>query len=42
MKRLILLGVLISAGALSMTVAAVQQPAGGGQPQPMVVETQKL
>ena len=42
MKRIILLGVLISAGALSMTVAAMQQPAAGGQPQPMVVETQKL
>ena len=41
MKRIILLGALISAGALSMTVTAMQQPAGGQQ-QPMVVETEKL
>jgi cyclase len=42
MKRIILLGVLISAGALSMTVAAMQQPAAGGQQAPRVVEIQKL
>jgi cyclase len=40
MKRIILLGVLIGAGALSMTVGAMQQPAA--QQQPMVVEIEKL
>ena len=34
------LGTLVTAGALSMTVAAFQQPAG--QPAPMVVEADKL
>jgi cyclase len=40
MKRVSVLGVLAAAGALSMTVAAFQQPAG--QPAPMVVEVDKL
>ena len=40
MTRGSVLGTLIAAGALSMTVAAVQQPAG--QPAPMVVEVDKL
>ena len=38
MKRLVLLGVLAASGALSMTVAAFQQPAAA----PMVVEVEKL
>ena len=41
MKRIILLGVLLGAGALSLPLTAMQQPAGGA-PQPMVVETEKL
>ena len=40
MKRLILLGVLLSAGAFSLTVTAMQQPAG--PPAPRVVEIQKI
>jgi cyclase len=40
MRRMSVLGVLAAAGALSMTVAAFQQPAG--QPAPMVVEVDKL
>jgi len=40
MRRVSVLGVLAAAGALSMTVAAFQQPAG--QPAPMVVEVDKL
>ncbi len=39
LKRVTVLGVLLSAGALSLTVAAFQQPPGG---QPMVVEVDKL
>ncbi len=44
MKRLIVLGALFAAGALSMTVAAVQQPAAArGQAQaPRVVEVEKV
>jgi len=41
MKRLIVLGVLLAAGGLSLTVAAFQQPPAG-QPAPMVVEVDKL
>ena len=41
MKRGIFLGVLLSAGALSMSVAAFQQPPAGGQ-QARVVEVDKL
>ena len=37
MRRPFVLGVLVTAGALSMTVAAFQQPAA-----PMVVEVDKL
>ena len=40
MRRVSVLGVLAAAGALSMTVAAFQQPAA--QPAPMVVEVDKL
>jgi cyclase len=40
MKRGFVLGWLVSAGALSMTVAAFQQPAA--PPAPMVVEAEKL
>jgi cyclase len=40
MRRVFVLGVLAAAGALSMTVAALQPPAG--QPAPMVVEVEKL
>jgi cyclase len=40
MQRRMVLGTLVAAGALSMTVAAFQQPAG--QPAPMVVEAEKL
>ena len=32
MKRLVVLGILFSAGALSISAAALQAPAGGGQP----------
>jgi glyoxylase-like metal-dependent hydrolase (beta-lactamase superfamily II) len=39
MRRLVL-GALIAAGAITMTVRAAQQPAG--QPAPMVVEVEKL
>jgi cyclase len=43
MKRQIVLSVLIAAGALSISVAALQQaPAAGGQPAPRVVEVEKL
>jgi cyclase len=38
MKRALMLGLLLAAGALSMAVSAYQQPAGG----PMVVEVEKL
>ena len=40
MRRSLVLGVLVSAGLLSISVAALQQPAG--QPAPMVVEVDKL
>ena len=44
MKRLIVLGAVFAVGALSMTVAALQQPAAGGaQAQaPRVVEVEKV
>ena len=42
MKRLVVLGILFSAGALSISAAALQAPAGGGQPAPRVVEVEKL
>jgi glyoxylase-like metal-dependent hydrolase (beta-lactamase superfamily II) len=43
MKRVIVLGVLIAAGALSASVAAWQQgPAAAGQPQPRVVVVEKV
>ena len=42
MKRLVVLGILFSAGALSMSAAAWQAPAGGGQPAPRVVTVEKL
>ena len=42
MKRLVVLGILFSAGALSISVAAWQAPAGGGQPAPRVVTVEKL
>ena len=41
MRRGIVLGVLLAVGALSLTVAAFQQPPAG-QPAPMVVEIDKL
>jgi glyoxylase-like metal-dependent hydrolase (beta-lactamase superfamily II) len=41
MRRGIVLGVLVAAGALSLTVAAFQQPPAGQQA-PMVVEVEKL
>ena len=40
MRRHVVLGALVAAGALSMTVGAFQQPAG--QAAPMVVEVEKL
>ena len=42
MKRQLVLGVLLAIGAASMGVSALQQPAGGGQPAPRVVEVDKL
>ncbi len=42
MKRHLVLGALVGVGALSISVAALQQPAGGGQAAPRVVEVQKL
>ncbi len=42
MKRSIALGVLVGVGALSMSVAALQQAAGGGPPAPRVVEVEKV
>jgi len=42
MRRVQVLGVLIAAGALSLTVAAYQQPAAGGQPPARNVEVEKL
>jgi cyclase len=41
-KRVAVLGVLIAMGVVSMSVAAFQQPAGGGQPAPRVVDVEKL
>ena len=40
MKRRFVLGTLMVAGALTMTIAAYQQPAG--QPAPMVIDVDKL
>jgi glyoxylase-like metal-dependent hydrolase (beta-lactamase superfamily II) len=44
MKRQLVLGILFAAGALTMTVNALQQPPAGaaGQPAPRVVEVDKL
>jgi glyoxylase-like metal-dependent hydrolase (beta-lactamase superfamily II) len=42
MKRSIVLGAVFAVGVLSMSAAALQQPAGGGQPQARVVEVEKL
>jgi glyoxylase-like metal-dependent hydrolase (beta-lactamase superfamily II) len=43
MKRLVVLGILFMAGALSMSAAALQQaPAAGGQPAARVVTVEKL
>ena len=43
MKRIVVLGILFTAGALSMSAAALQQaPAAGGQPAPRVVTVEKL
>jgi cyclase len=44
MRRMIVLGAVVATGALSLTVRAFQQPAGGGAQQPaaMVVEVDKL
>ena len=43
MKRGIVLGVLVTVAALSLAVAAYQQPPGGGQqPAPKVVEVEKI
>ena len=43
MKRLVVLGLLFTAGALSISAAALQQaPAAGGQPAPRVVTVEKL
>ena len=44
MKRQIVLGILFAAGALTMSVNALQQPPAGasGQPAPRVVEVDKL
>ena len=41
MRRATVLGVLVAAGALSVTVAALQQPPAGQQA-PMVVEVEKV
>jgi cyclase len=42
MRRATLLGVLMTTGVLTMTVAAVQQPPGGAPPAPRIVEVDKL
>jgi glyoxylase-like metal-dependent hydrolase (beta-lactamase superfamily II) len=43
MRRFVVLSILFTAGALSMSAAALQQaPAAGGQPAPRVVEVDKL
>ena len=41
MNRSVVLGVLVALGAISITIRAAQQPAGG-QPAPRVVEVEKL
>jgi cyclase len=41
MKRCVVLGMLVAAGALSITLAAFQQPPAGG-PAPKVIEVDKL
>jgi cyclase len=41
MNRSVVLGILVAIGAISITVRAAQQPAGG-QPAPRVVEVEKL
>src|SRR5688500_18178459 len=41
MKRAMVLGILVAAGAMSMTVAAFKQPPAG-QPAARVVEVEKL
>lgn len=41
MKRCLILGALVTAGALSITLTALQQPPAG-QPAPMVIEVDKL
>ena len=38
LKRIVVLTMLSSAGALAMTAVAFQAPAGGGQPAAIVVE----
>jgi len=42
MKRLVVLGILFATGTLSISVAALQAPAGGGQPAARVVTVEKL
>jgi len=42
MTRQLVLGVLVGLGAASIGLAALQQPAGGGQPAARVVEVDKL
>jgi glyoxylase-like metal-dependent hydrolase (beta-lactamase superfamily II) len=42
MKRQLVLGVLVGLGAASIGLTALQQPAGGGQAAPKVVEVDKL
>ena len=42
MRRQIVLGILFAAGALTMTVNALQQPPAGGAQAPRVVEVEKL
>ena len=42
MKRQLVLGVLVGLGAASIGLTALQQPAGGGQAAPKVVEVEKL
>ena len=42
MKRQLVLGVLVGLGAASIGLAALQQPAAGGQPAARVVEVDKL
>src|SRR3954452_20310520 len=42
MKRQLVLGVLVGLGAASIGLSALQQPAGGAQAAPPVVEVEKL